>query len=269
MPKVARGASRLVRSWLAPSEPVGRRRSIMLRRMVCKLLLPLAALAVARPFDLPVGAQAVRAASPPVFERDVLPILSANCVKCHGAGKLEAGLDLRTTAGMLRGGDSGPALVQAVADRSLLLAKVTKGEMPPGKTTKLTAAQIKVLRDWINAGAPTAQPSGGSSAKEGSQQHWAFRAPAVPHIPSIRHADRVRTAVDSFLLAKLEAKGLSLAGEADRATVLRRACFDLWGLPPTPEELDAFLGDPRPDAYERLIDRLLASPRFGQRWARH
>jgi mono/diheme cytochrome c family protein len=215
----------------------------------------------------PARGQAAKA-SVPSFERDVLPILSANCSKCHGAGKIEAGLDLRTLRGMLEGGDNGAVLVRGDASRSLLFQKVSKGEMPPGKA-KLSEAQVRLVRDWINAGAPSAQSSGASSAESQRDRHWAFRPLAHPRIPHVRHGQQVRTPVDAFLLVKLEAKGLTLSPDAPRGTLLRRAYFDLLGLPPSPEELDAFLADERPDVYERLLDRLLASPHFGQRWGRH
>jgi hypothetical protein len=199
----------------------------------------------------------------------VLPILSANCWKCHGTGKLKAGLDLRTPAALAKGSDNGPVLVAGAAERSLLFEKISTGEMPPGKT-KLTAAQVQIVRDWINTGASaTASAEVLSPLTDADRQHWAFRLPARPSIPSVQHADQVRTPVDAFLLRRLEAKGLAFAPEADRGTLLRRASLDLLGLPPTPEEVEAFRADSRPDAYERLVDRLLASPRFGERWGRH
>ncbi len=214
-------------------------------------------------------AQVAKSGSAAVFERDVLPILTAHCLKCHSGDKPQAGLDMRSPVGMLQGGDNGPVLVKGAAARSSLFAKVSKGEMPPGKT-KLTAGQVQILRDWIDAGADTAQTIPASSAvSQEDRQHWAFRRLIVSRVPSVTNRVRARTPVDRFLLAKLEAKGLSLAADADRATLLRRAHLDLLGLPPTPEELDAFLADGRPDAYERLLDRLLASPRFGERWGRH
>jgi hypothetical protein len=141
--------------------------------------------------------------------------------------------------------------------------------MPPGKN-KLTAAQVRIVRDWINAGAPAAPTLPAQSAgSESDRQHWAFRPPVRPPVPGVVHVDRVRTAIDAFLLAKLEAKHLSFACDSDRVTLLRRASLDLLGLPPSPEEVDNFVSDSRPDAYQRLLDRLLASPHFGERWGRH
>jgi hypothetical protein len=217
----------------------------------------------------PVRGQVPTPGSSPRFEKDVQPILSANCWKCHGPDKPKAGLDLRTPAGMAKGGTSGPVLIPGAADQSLLFEKVSTDEMPPGKA-KLTAAQVRVLRDWINSGAP-AGPTvpAPSPVAENDRQHWAFRPPARPAVPSVRQRDRVRTPIDAFLLARLEAKGLTFAPDADRVSLVRRASLDLLGLPPTPEEVDAFLADDQPNAYERLLDRLLASPHFGERWGRH
>src|SRR5262249_44589592 len=183
----------------------------------------------------------------------------------------KGGLDLRTPAGVLRGGDNGTVVVKGSADKSPLFVKVAKGEMPPGKD-KLTEAQARVLRDWINAGAPSAAPDRVAAAPpegDGGRQHWAFRPPVRPPVPVVRHPGRARTPVDAFLLARLEAKGLTYSPEAERATLVRRAYLDLLGLPPAPEDVDAFLADGRPGAYERLLDGLLASPHFGERWGRH
>jgi hypothetical protein len=214
----------------------------------------------------PVAAEPTPTLKPRTFERDVLPILAANCLKCHANDPRKADLDLRTPAGLVRGGDSGPAVVQGSAAKSLLFEKISHGEMPPGKT-KLTAAQVRTIRDWIDAGALSEHPPDekGDSARE----HWAFRPPWRPAPPSVKHSDRVRTPIDAFLLARLEARGLTFAPDADRPTLARRASLDLLGLPPAPAEVDAFVADRRPGAYGRFLDRLLASPHFGERWARH
>ena len=207
----------------------------------------------------------------PQFERDVLPILRAHCLKCH-ADRPKAKLDLRTRAGMLRGGESGPALVPGSAARSLLFEMIHKGEMPP-RGGKLTPRQVALLEAWIEAGAPLV---GGKQAEVTTTKitardrlFWAFRKPVRPGVPAVRNAQRVRTPIDAFILARLEARGLGLSPDADRVVLLRRLFFDLIGLPPSLQEVDAFLADTRPDAYERQVDRLLASPHYGERWGRH
>ncbi|MDR3636505.1 MAG: PSD1 and planctomycete cytochrome C domain-containing protein [Isosphaeraceae bacterium] len=207
----------------------------------------------------------------PGFEQEIVPLLKAHCLKCHGSAKREGGLDLRTKTDMLKGGDSGPALVPGAVDESLLYTVLSQGEMPPKPNARLTVAQVALIKDWVVAGAPAphagAAPPAVVKGGEPGRPHWAFQGLARPNAPPVR--DRVRTPVDAFVLAKLEAKGLRYAPDADVLTLVRRAYLDLIGLPPTPEEVEAFVHDPRPDAYERLVDRLLASPHFGERWGRH
>jgi len=208
------------------------------------------------------------------FERDVRPILKAYCLDCHGADEDRKGkLDLRLKRLAERGGVGGPAIVAGNPDESPLLDRLKSGEMPPGEK-KVPAEQIALIERWIAEGAATLRPEpenlpAGVDITPEERAFWAYqpvrRLPAPPSGP----ADRVRTPVDAFVLAKLREKGLAFAPEADRLTLLRRAAFDLTGLPPTPAEVDAFLNDPAPDAYERLIDRLLASPHYGERWGRH
>jgi mono/diheme cytochrome c family protein len=206
------------------------------------------------------------------YEKDVRPILKTHCFPCHGEGdKLRGGLDVRLRRLLVRGGKSGPAVRPRDRDGSLLYQRVRQGEMPPGKK-KLTADEVAVVGRWIAAGAGTARPEPSDAVSRitpEEQSFWCFQPVRRPAVPAVRHADRVRTPVDAFLLARLEEKGLSFAPDADRRTLIRRLTFDLTGLPPTPEEVDAFLADPAPDAYERLVDRLLASPHYGERWGRH
>jgi hypothetical protein len=218
------------------------------------------------------GAAAQAADRTPLFEADVLPILSAHCLKCHGANKPKAGLDLRTPSGMLRGGESGPALVPGSAAKSLLFEMVRKGEMPPRKAAKLTTEQVALLKTWIERGAPAARATAAETSPKITEQDrkfWAFQKPVRPPVPLVQQGNRVRTPIDAFILARLEPRGLSLSPDAERTVLVRRVYFDLVGLPPSPEELDAFLADSRPGAYERLVDRLLASPHYGERWGRH
>ncbi len=160
---------------------------------------------------------------------------------------------------LLEGGFSGPAIVPGKPEQSLLYQMLADGRMPRGGR-RFTPAELRTVADWIRSGAPARDPGSG---------HWAFRPPTVTPAPAVKAASRVRNEVDRYLLAALEAKGLSFSPEADRRTLLRRVTFDLIGLPPTPQEMDDFFADTRPDAYERVVDRLLADPRYGERWARH
>lgn len=217
----------------------------------------------------------VAAAEPaaPSFEKDVRPILKAYCFDCHGEEEKPKGkLDVRLRHLIVKGGKSGPGLVPGKRADSLLMQRLEKGEMPPGKK-KLTAAQVELIGRWVQAGAPTLRPEPATAREHDftleEQQFWAFQPVRSPASPKVAHTERVATPVDAFLLARLEALGLGYAAEATPRALLRRATFDLTGLPPTPEETATFLADTAPDAYERLLDRLLASPRYGERWGRH
>jgi cytochrome c553 len=196
---------------------------------------------------------------------DAASILQAKCLACHGATRM-SDLDLRTTETMLKGGKRGPAVTPGNAGASLLYRAVRREgdlQMPPGKDA-LTPAEITALRDWIDAGARMAP------AREGAAEPtwWSFRKPVRPPVPSVKSAPAAN-AIDAFILAKLEKKGMRPAPPADPITLARRAYFDLHGLPPTPEQVDEFVKDPAGNAYEKLIDRLLASPRYGERWGRY
>jgi hypothetical protein len=217
------------------------------------------------------------ASAPPArltFEQHVRPILKAHCLECHGeTSKPRGGLDLRLRRLLVAGGDSGAGVAPGNPGDSLLIQRVAEGQMPPGKV-KLSAAEIDVLRRWIAAGAPTARPepaklAPGLHISDDDRSFWSFQPIRRPALPPVQQRQLVRTPVDAFLLAKLEARDLSFAPQADRATLIRRLSFDLLGLPPTPEEVHAFVADRRPGAYERLVDRLLASPHHGERWGRH
>ncbi len=213
---------------------------------------------------------------PPVTQHDVLPILQLRCTVCHGRRVQEGGLDLRTVEGLLQGGKSGPAAVPGDPDGSLVVQRVRAGEMPPPRRVvevsvkPMTSSELALLERWIAAGMPrAAAPATDAHVTDADRQHWSFVPPREPPIPQVQAAARVRNPIDAFVLARLEAEGLSPAPEADRRTLLRRAYADLWGLPPKPEEVEAFLADTAADAYERLIDRLLASHHYGERWARY
>ncbi|MGE0535293.1 MAG: PSD1 and planctomycete cytochrome C domain-containing protein [Pirellulales bacterium] len=208
------------------------------------------------------------------FETSVRPILKAHCWQCHGEEEeLQGSLDARLARLLLAGGDSGPAIIAGNHSESLLYQRVSSGEMPPGDT-KLEAEQVELLARWIDAGARVArsEPENlplGDVFTEEDRDHWSFQPVRRPSPPEVRNSELVFTPIDSFLLARLEAAGLSYAPEADRATWLRRLSFDLVGLPPTPEAVERFVNDSSPEAYERQVDELLASPAYGERWARH
>ena len=208
----------------------------------------------------------------PSFEKDVRPILRAYCLDCHGGEATKGKLDLRLKRFAEAGGTSGPALTAGDADGSYLLARIQDGEMPPGEK-KVPAEQVAVIERWIAAGAPTLRPEPeslppGLPITEEDRAHWAYQPLKKPTPPAVE-GDGVRSPIDAFLAARLREKGLEFSPDADRRALIRRASFDLTGLPPTWEEVEAFVADPREDAYERLIDRLLASPRYGERWGRH
>jgi hypothetical protein len=211
----------------------------------------------------------------PAFEKAVVPLLREKCWNCHGAKKQKAGLDLRTRAALLQGGESGPALKPGLLKDSLLWEMIAADKMPPGKN-KLSANEKEVIRLWIERGAPAhdkeAHATAGVSDRqvtEADRDFWAFRAPVRPLPPQPRQGRRVRNVIDAFILAELEKRGLSLSPEAGRLTLLRRATFDLTGLPPTPDEISAFLADGSEAAFDTVIDRLLVSPHYGERWGRH
>ncbi len=208
------------------------------------------------------------------FEEHVLPILKARCVKCHAGAEPAQGLRLTTRREILRGGKSGPAMRIAAAESSLLWEKLASNEMPKGGPA-LSAAEKGVIRTWINDGAASADAADDdandlkTSDGDRSSNHWAFHPPVRPQVPPVRNVNRVRNPIDSLVLAALEAKELTLSADASREVLLRRASFDLIGLPPSPDEVREFLADRDEFAYERMIERLLASPHYGERWGRH
>jgi len=219
---------------------------------------------------------------PEVTQHEIVPLMLLRCTACHGLRRQEGDLDLRTKASMLKGGKSGPAIVPGNPDESLILKMIHAGKMPPRErlvevgVKPMTESEIERLAKWIELGAPEVQVTPDVATGETDplvsdedRQFWAFRPPGEVVVPEVRHSERVQNPVDAFVLKKLEESGLSFSPEADRLTLLRRAYFDLIGLPPEPNEVEAFLEDDAPDAYERLVDRLLASPRYGERWGRH
>jgi hypothetical protein len=210
----------------------------------------------------------------PTFEKDIRPILKTHCFDCHGEGeKLRGGLDLRLRRLMLKGGDEGPVIVPGKPDKSPLFIMVDGGDMPK-REKKLTREQVALIKKWIAAGAKTARPEPaeigrGSGITDEERSFWSFQPIRQPAIPTTKPKDRVRTPIDAFLVSAMAKQKLGFSPDAEKITLLRRACFDLTGLPPTPAEVEAFLADSAPDVYERLIDRLLDSPHYGERWGRH
>ena len=208
------------------------------------------------------------------FERDIRPIFRAHCFDCHGASEVvEGSLDLRLVRFMVAGGDSGTALERGSAEDSLLLQRIKDGEMPPGDHP-VPADQIATIERWIESGAATARPEPASlgpglGITPEERAYWAYQPIMRTTVPEVTAVQRVRTPVDAFLLAELEPKGLSFAEDADKTTLIRRAYLDLIGLPPTPEQIQAFLADESEQAWDSLIDELLESPRYGERWGRH
>jgi mono/diheme cytochrome c family protein len=201
------------------------------------------------------------------YLRDVKPILTQHCVRCHGADKEEAGLRVDTAEALLVGGDSGP-LVKTGAPAASLLLRIVAGpveDIPqmPYKRPALSAAEIATLRAWVEAGAPSPE-----AETPGKFVHWAFVPPAPQTPPAVALTGWPRNPIDRFVLARLERDAIAPSPEADPVALLRRVSLDLTGLPPTPAEVGAFLADTSADAYERAVDRLLASPHHGERWAR-
>ncbi len=212
----------------------------------------------------------LRAAEPVDYARDVKPLLAKHCVDCHGAKLPRGKLRLDTAAAALKGGEDGPTVIPGKADESTLIDAVTgDGETPrmPLKRAPLTVAEVAILRSWIDQGAKAPkdeQPSNPLTV------HWAFVPPSAPRAAT-RVADpqwATLHPVDAFIRARLDREKIAPSLLADKATLIRRVTLDLTGLPPTVDAVDAFLADSAPDAYERLVDRLLASPRYGERWAR-
>ncbi|MCA9024128.1 MAG: PSD1 domain-containing protein [Planctomycetaceae bacterium] len=206
------------------------------------------------------------------FENEVRPLFIEQCSECHGGKKQEGGLRVDSRATLLKGGETGPAVVPGKPDASLLLQAVRREdglEMPPD--APLNATQIASLTTWIEQGAvwPDEAPPTQTSTLEHAKDHWAFQPVIHPDVPNVENPKWVRTPIDAFVLSKLEDAGLSPSPEVDRRTLIRRLTYTLTGLPPSPEEIEEFENDPDPLAYEKQIDRLLDSAHYGEQWARH
>jgi mono/diheme cytochrome c family protein len=229
-------------------------------------------------FLLPATLYAAPPANPQAvefFEKHVRPVLATKCQSCHGAKRQQGGLRLDSHSSLLKGSDNGAVIVPGQPDKSLLVKAIRYDgdvQMPP--KGKLSDEAIAHLTEWVKMGAPWPEEVGkadssSQSVAEVRRTHWAFQPVRKPILPAVKKADWVKKPIDAFVLAGLEAKGLTPAPAADRRTLIRRVTLDLHGLPPTPEEVATFESDRSPDAYARLVDRLLASPRYGERWGRH
>ena len=207
--------------------------------------------------------------------------INVKCLLCHGRRRQEGGLDLRTRASALKGGVSGPAIVPGDPDASLVIRRIAAEEMPPEQHQArlsyrpVTSTELQQMRRWITEGAPwddeepvAVNPESDPMVSDEDRRFWSFQPPRQTDPPGVSDSDRVRQPLDAFLLARLEEAGLSFSPEADRQTLVRRAYFDVIGLPPSPDEVESFVADESPGSYEGLVDRLLESPRYGEHWAR-
>ena len=216
-----------------------------------------------------------------VNQHDIQPIMLLRCTVCHGNRRQEGGLDLRTKASMLKGGESGPAIVLGKPEESLIIKRMAAEEMPP--RDKLLPSGVKVmpgnevdiLKRWIELGAPevtvtpdVATASGDPLVSEEDREHWAFKKPLRPLVPRT-HDQEAYNAIDLFVIRKQSEAGLQMSLEASKDTLIRRVYFDLTGLPPSPEEVEAFVKDDSPNAYEDMVERVLTLPAYGERWARY
>jgi hypothetical protein len=243
--------------------------------MACLLTIVLGSHALCAGEAVPTAEQAR------FFEAQVRPVLVETCGKCHGPTKQKGGLRLDSRAALLAGGDTGPAVVPGKPEESLLVAALRYEDdgpkMPP--SGKLPAAQVEALMQWVsqgapwpgsdNAEAPVSTRKGEFRISDADRAHWAFQPVHRPSLPQVRNAAWAANPIDAFVLSKLENHGLAPNPQAAHHELIRRLTYDLTGLPPTPREVEAFLADTSTHAYENLVDRLLASPRYGEKWGRH
>ena len=258
-------------------------RALSQRRTKVRVVFLSALLALVAVVAQPARAQELPSDDLEHFESKIRPVLAERCYQCHGANpeRIQAGLALVDAAGLRAGGDSGAVVVPGSPDESLLIDVIRYDgpiKMPPDG--RLPAAVVADFERWVARGAvdprTTDAPVVAARSDSGAaydfgpgREHWAFRPMARPEPPAVADPAWARNAIDRFILARMEAEGLAPVAPAGRRQLLRRVTFDLTGLPPTPDEIDAFLADERPDAWERVVERLLASPRYGERWGRH
>ncbi len=230
------------------------------------------ALSGAQPADKPqptATSAPADAAPSSLFAAQVRPILASRCYVCHGPETQQNGLRLDSLAAVLKGSESGRIVIPGHSDQSRIMRRLQAQERPlmPYGGPPLSADEIAVIRKWIDAGAP-GPDSNAPIAATPRKKHWAYIKPVRPALPDVSDPGWVRNEIDAFILARLEKEGLHPSPEADKTTLVRRVYLDLIGLPPSPQDVDAFLADGSPNAYEKLVDRLLASPQYGERWAR-
>ncbi|MDQ3621971.1 MAG: PSD1 and planctomycete cytochrome C domain-containing protein [Verrucomicrobiota bacterium] len=248
--------------------------------MISPILLAFVALAgAAETTAIAPAAQTPKFSSGQVefFEKRIRPVLAEQCAKCHSAQaeKIKGGFVIDSRAQLLKGGDSGPALVEGQPDKSLLIEAIRYAnedlQMPPKH--RLTEQQVRDFEEWVKMGVPDprdgAAPAPPAYDYEAAKRFWSFQPVKDPAPPEVKTPGWVRTPVDRFILVKLEEKGLPPNPDAEKRALLRRATFDLTGLPPAPLEMEAFLNDTAPDAFAKVVDRLLASPAYGEKWGRH
>lgn len=239
----------------------------------------IALLALAAGNVTPCHAAEPDAAGIEFFEKSIRPLLVKHCYKCHAADEASGGLLLDTREAVLKGGDSGAAIVPGDPNKSLLIEAIryTNSDLKMPPKSRLPAADVELLEKWVTMGAPDPRkpmaageaPAPVGMSIEDGRQFWSFKPVADPPLPEVRTAGWVQTPIDAFVLAKLEANGLQPAPRADKRTLIRRVTFNLTGLPPTPREVEAFLADESSDAFKKVVERLLDSPAYGVRWGRH
>ena len=267
-----------VGSWLVSLPWHAVKATIMARALICLLPLVTIFLSGMSVFGDEPQVEKPGAKGRELFEKTIKPVLIKHCYECHSKnGKdIEGGLELDSPSGMMKGGDTGPMLVPHQVEKSPLLRMLRHADdasaMPPEE--KLSDEIIAAFEEWIRLGAPDSRKKAAPTEKEqrleAGKKHWAFQPPQAVEPPQVKLTDWPRDAmIDRFVLSAIEVHGLKPVGDANRRTLVRRVYFDLVGLPPSPEEVSAFMADESPDALAKLIDRLLDSPRFGERWGRH
>ncbi|MCI0421302.1 MAG: DUF1549 domain-containing protein, partial [Acidobacteria bacterium] len=204
------------------------------------------------------------------FEEKVRPLLHSHCLTCHSREKKTSGLSLETREEILIGGNRGPAAEPGKPDHSRLFQALTfTGDLKMPPTGQLKPEEIAVFKRWVEAGLPWPEDRTPRVAQQTPSTHWSFQQPKQSAEPLLKDKTWAHNSIDKFILARLEKEGLKPSPEADKVTLIRRLSLDLLGLPPAPKDVDEFLSDTRPGAYDRLVERLLASPHYGERWARH
>jgi hypothetical protein len=247
-----------------------------MRALARKSIKPFSSLFLFTLSSISLGAQPTDTSD--FFETKIRPLLVTYCFTCHGTHVQMAGLNLSTEASFLKGSEKGPVVVKGDPEKSRLIQAVRyMGDIKMPPTGKLTQLEIADLTDWVKSGAPwpNAQTHGGPGSDENEKRSqsisdfWSFQPVKAKSPPAVSRKAWVKTPIDNFILAKLQNEGLTVASPASKLTLLRRATFDLTGLPPTERAIQEFLADDSPQAFDKVVERLLASPRYGERWGRH